>query len=270
MNSCLSFIDFHNTWDIIKLTAFLHIFWGTLFYLSIKFIHFKGLDFKTSISIKQKFVALLHDVLVIAIPLYSYTIKGMRFHSEAEPEIFLTYLSGAAYFTAHLVVISYFKITTSAQVVHHIMTVVAIYAVSGFVPEIVNISNFYLFALQLSHVPLHGRSLLREFGLRYTIAYEFFEMMYFLVYTFERLVLGLWVYFYSWIYMNPGAVVLTVIGGINLQSLYFIYQMIFLTHKKYLKYKERSKRGIDYWLLQTNPEVEKLSYYKKEEKEKIF
>jgi hypothetical protein len=269
MISLLYNIDWNSTSDRILVILGLHVFWGALFYLLIHCIHFKGLDYKTGVSIKQKFVAMIHDILVVAVPIYSYMVHGFHLKGVPEPELYLTYLSGAAYFTMHLFVIFYYNLTNSSQIFHHVLTFVAIYW-TAFFTDLVTIGTFFLLALQLSHIPLHGRSMLREFGLRYTSAYEFAETAYFFVYIFERLVIGLYAFYVGSYEMDAGWVLITLIAGINIQSFYFSYQMAILSIKKYNKYRERCAKGIPYWLIEVNPDVEKLSHYKKEEKEKIF
>lgn len=121
----------------------------------------------------------------------------------------------------------------------------------------------------MSHFPLHGRALLKDINKTYTKLYELIELSYFGTYLFERLIGGSWLVYYSLI-LNLTWWAPTIASGLYIQSLYFCYHMIKLFPKKYYKYKERCAKNISYCWIEDNEEIEKLSYYRREEKEKIF
>lgn len=242
--------------------------WLVLFFAAIKYINIPKMEGKAAVALKQKFVALIYDVLVLVVPMYNYSKRGMSPKEEEAPEDSLVELAAGTYYIAHLVIIVMYKITNFNQLLHHFLTIATIFG-SNFTGY-VQIGTLWLVIYQLSHVALHGRAILKDLGLKYTGAYEAVETIYFSVYLFERCVLGTWVYYDVLNYSTISNIIKVLGGGLWIQSLYFSYQMIGLSYKKLMKFKERCQRGIHYNWLEENPKVEKLSYYRREEKEKIF
>lgn len=74
----------------------------------------------------------------------------------------------------------------------------------------------------------------------------------------------------SWVCKNIPWVVSIMCNLLILQSLYYISQMYGITLKKLKQYKEMKDKKVEYFWLSVNPEIEKLSFVKKEEKQKIF
>jgi len=243
-------------------------FWIVLFFAAIKLIDIPKMERRAAVALKQKFVALVYDVFVLVVPIYNYSKRGIVPKEEEAPEDSLVHLAAGSYYIAHMIIVVGYKITNFGQVLHHILTIAAIFSsnFTGFV----QIGTLWLVIYQLSHVALHGRAIVKDLGLKYTGLYELVESIYFAVYLFERIVLGTWVLYQVIFHTNLSQYVVPLGVGLWVQSLYFCYHMIILAYKKVLKFKERCQKGIHYYWFEENPQVQKLSYYRREEKEKVF
>jgi len=246
------------------------VIWYALFYVVLKFVPLQKFEPKMAASIKQKYVALIYDMIVLWGPTLIYMRRGLD-PVLVDPWIDKVILyESCGYYIAHMILVIRLKITNSAQITHHILTILAIMGTVAF-NFAAQLACLWLYIYQLSHLPLHGRALLKDFGKVYTKAYEYIESLYFGIYLFERCIAGTWLTYQCYFVINVPNVIVTILASLTwVQSLYFCFHMFKMLPKKIRKMKERELKQIKYFWIEDNPEVKLLSYYRKEEKEKIL
>mmetsp|Transcript_27144 Transcript_27144/g.24011 ORF Transcript_27144/g.24011 Transcript_27144/m.24011 type:complete len:266 (+) Transcript_27144:85-882(+) len=239
-----------------------------LFELAAKTIKIPKFSHQKSLSIALTFPALLHDIMVIVFPVLYWITHGPTLHKYGDLWNNIMNLDTSAYFLVHGIILKKYNMFTTNHAIHHIATIVCAFGVTitGETPVGVAVE----FCLHLSHIPLHMRCILRDFGLKYTSAYEYVEAFYFGVYAFERTVGLTYLMKVSIFDVQVNMFLNIMLCAIYIQSIVFIYQIVLLTLKKYKNYKERVKTGIKYEWMTECPDAQYLSYYRKEKKEKIF
>ena len=268
MDTLSSILEFQSPQDKFIFIFLSALVWYTTFITVIKLVHLPQYDKKTAVNVKQKIVALVYDVIVLNGPLYIYITRGITEDLYDHPIDNFFLLESCGYYMAHLFIVVSNRITHKGQILHHLLTIFTIFA-AVFTGQ-GQFGLLWLFIYQLSHFPLHGRALLKDIGKTYTKIYEIIEIIYFVTYLFERGIGGSWLMYFSIFGINLPIYAPIVGSGLYIQSLYFCHQMCKLWPKKIAKYRERCQKNITYFWIEENPEIEKLSYYRREEKEKIF
>jgi hypothetical protein len=117
---------------------------------------------------------------------------------------------------------------------------------------------------------MHLRSILRSFGKRYTGLYEVLDTMYINFYMISRgLFMTLVVYETTLNSEIPLLLRFTCVS-LWLQSVYYIYEMVYILRRKLKQSRERKQKNVGYFWLSENPEIKKLSYTQKDVRDKVF
>lgn len=128
MDTLSSIIQFKTLQDKLLFTALSAGVWYGIFFACIKLIHLPKYDKRTAVNIKQKLVALIYDLIVLFGPLYLYLSRGIPKELNDDPKDNFLLLESCGYYIAHFIVVTKYRITHKGQVVHHILTVLTIFA----------------------------------------------------------------------------------------------------------------------------------------------
>lgn len=122
-----------------------------------------------------------------------------------------------------------------------------------------------LFVAEVSNPAMHMRVMLRNIGKRYTLAYEYAEYTYFVMFFFGRIVMG-----HPVVYATVTCESMNVFGrlvslGVLAQSYQFLYRMYFILRSRVQETSERNKLKLRiYWFEPMKTEdLEKTKFYKK-------
>ena len=156
---------------------------------------------------------------------------------------YLTLIFSGSYFTYDLIDMWYRGLLEKDMCIHHLLCICGILQVL-----IVGGGGYFvvlgLFVAEISNPPMHCRILLRNVGLRYTKAYEFFEYMYFMLFFFGRVIIGHPVV-YKTITCSSNPMFARIVScGILLQSYQFLYRMYFIFNSRIKETMERKTKGI--------------------------
>jgi len=258
-------MDLFTTESQVFLAVVASVTWTTICAVVESNITFKQFKPKTDHDLKNRFVAIIHGLVTCILAGYnllhdqpSYTAPNSEF------QIFLMLIS-MGYFFYDFAACFYYKIADLPMVVHHVLISSAYIASLYYGTSVMCMTA--LFYGEISNGVMHARVIIRTFELRYTSLYEVTDTVYLVVFSVAR---GIFVTkaIYDTIFISEIAI---LIRGpcvcLWLLSLYFIYEMIGILIKKNRQSGERKKKGIQYFWFSENPEVKKLSYYRKETKE---
>lgn len=161
----------------------------------------------------------------------------------SEYETFIVMLS-LSYCIYDFVACLYFGLADAGLVIHHTLCVLgfgsAILEGYGAIDGIGGLA-----VAEISNFPMHLRVILRNYGLKYTKSYEFFENTYLLTYILAR---GLFCPFYlllpSLQSFNSPILVKIICFSITAQSFYYIIQMTKIVRKKIAQYREMNEKKV--------------------------
>ena len=204
-------------------------------------------------------VSLLHGIVLVVFSTYHF-YSG--FESCGDPntdyESNLIYFS-ISYFFYDFVAMAYYGLLDGTMVFHHLIVIMLMtqpyYAGTG--------SNYVvrgMFMTEISNPFMHLRCILKHYGLRYTLAYEFCEIVFSIAYPFGRIFIGTNMLYTSTIcpYISIGLKI--GFWGLYLQSLYFTFQMISILKKRSRDIHNRGLQRIEFkWFTPPlDAELEKL------------
>ena len=127
-----------------------------------------------------------------------------------------------------------------------------------------------LLMAEASNFPMHFRIICRQLDMKLTKIYELADWFYMAIYFLFR---GI---------MSPVICTMTVVSPrisimvkvayliLQFQSFYFISIMFSICKKKMRENKERREKKAGLYWLSENPDLSKLDYVKKKEKQKVF
>ncbi len=129
---------------------------------------------------------------------------------------------------------------------------------------------FGYFAGEITNPQMHLRAIVKALGLRYTLLYEALELAYLLPYVVFR---G---FFFSYhlvpllLSTRPPLCLKVMMTGLFIQSLHYIAKMYAIFKRKLRQYREMASKGVCYHWLALSPELPRLSFYNRKEKQEIF
>lgn len=126
-----------------------------------------------------------------------------------------------------------------------------------------------IFIAEISNPAMHGRTIIKNAGMRYTKIYEIFEYSFFTFYIFGRCILGLPIVTRTVTCEHTNIFIRLVCIVIALQSYYFVFQMVGIIRNRWNEYALRKKHGIKFnWLSINKEEVAKYNKIKPQTDEK--
>jgi hypothetical protein len=244
------------------------VVWTTIAVVIESKFTFKQVATKVDHDIKNRFVSILHGLLLLVVAAYSIFHDQPSFTDKnSEVQLFLILVS-MGYFVYDYVACYYYGIADRALLIHHALAVFGYLAAIHYDNSTIVMCG--MFYGETSNAFMHFRVILREFGKRYTKLHEILDVLYMVTYLIAR---G---YFmtkvnYDTILLSGVPILLKIACvGLWFQSVLFAKEMIFILQKKYKQSQERKKKSVHYFWFTENPEIKNLSYTRKETKEAIF
>ncbi len=157
---------------------------------------------------------------------------------------YLTLIMSGGYFSYDFISMAWFGLLETDMFIHHLLCVLGILQVlytssgAGFIV-------MGLFVAEVSNPPMHCRILLRNIGLRYTLAYEMFEYTYFMLFFFGRVIIGHPTVYATVTCYSAPLLARVVSVGILLQSYLFLYRMYFILQSRIAETAERRSKNIE-------------------------
>mmetsp|Transcript_9079 Transcript_9079/g.7998 ORF Transcript_9079/g.7998 Transcript_9079/m.7998 type:complete len:264 (+) Transcript_9079:64-855(+) len=242
----------------------------TLLWVIIRnfFITTKKITEKERMDLQNRIVSMTHGLIILSMSAYIVFVENPEYEDvSTKTQHYMLIISGA-YFLYDLLACIYYGLADLSLVLHHGLCILGIIVCEA--TDNGTTSTYGLFYAEASNAPMHLRCILRTLKMRYTKFYEFNELLYITVYIVAR---G----FFSSIMAYralPNAAVPWFIRfccfGIWLQSGFFIKEMFVILQKKKKQFIERQKKGVSYEWFTESSSLEKLSYYRKEGRDKIF
>jgi len=204
---------------------------------------FTPLKLREERDIQNRITSAVHGTVLMVFAGYQfYFAPGQCGDANTQYEKNLLCLS-VGYFVYDFILMAYHGLLDMTMILHHTITATGmslalIQGVSG------NLVVGGMFIAEVSNPPMHIRVILKHLGLRHTKAYESCEISFILLYTFGRLLMGV---FQVWStcscepahFLVKGAAV-----GLLLQSVFFIRQMIGILRKRFVEMADRKMKKI--------------------------
>ena len=150
----------------------------------------KSLSFLNELDIKNRVVSVIHGTGLLSLAAYEYYFKPGSCGDATTPyERYCIYFA-VGYFLYDFFCMAYYNLLDWTMTIHHWICII------GMTSTIVNEkgSNFVvcgMFIAESSNPPMHLRIMLKHLGMRYTKAYETFEIAFMVLYIYCRILLGL-------------------------------------------------------------------------------
>ena len=222
----------------------------------------------TEYDFRNRCVSFIHGLVALALSTYQVLFIPRVCGEPTSPFVYWTLVNSGGYFLYDILGMWAFGLLEKDMLLHHCMCAGGIVGMllSGTDASCVVVG---LFLAEVSNPPMHMRMMLRNLGYRYTMAYEYAEYCYFVVFFMGRLVWGQPIVYgivmqcdsIHWI----GKLVAL---GVQLQSYQFLYRMYFIFCARLAEQSERSKNQIKIGFLTPirQNDLEKCQFYKKNKK----
>ena len=204
----------------------------------------KHLSREDMLDLRNRIVSILHGTVSLTLSAYNtYFLhsqcgdKNTRFEDRL-----LTFSCG--YFFYDFVAMIYLGLMDKSMFIHHLICVLGMgYSVIS--DSSANVLIAAMFCAEISNPAMHVRMVLKHLGLRYSKSYECSELSYILLYIYGRIILGIPVTINKLLNCDANPIIQKFFGtGLIVQSIYFIYQMIFILRARSAEYSERKRKGI--------------------------
>jgi hypothetical protein len=261
-------MDLESRENQIFLAVVACVVWTTLSVVFESMFTFKAVSTKVDHDIKNRFVSIVHGLLLLILAAYNIFHDQPSFTDKnSEIQLFLMLVS-MGYFIYDYAACYYYGIADRALAIHHAL------AIFGYLVAIhydtSTLAMCGMFYGETSNSFMHFRVILREFGKRYTKLHEVFDVLYMMTYLIARGVFMTKVN-YDTLFISGIPMFLRIACiGLWVQSLLFAKEMIFILQRKNKQFQERRKKSIHYFWFTENPEIKNLSYTRKEKKEAVF
>jgi len=220
-------------------------------------------------DIRNRIISIVHGLVCIVLGGYDVFYNNGYIGQENTPFQVLVTVNSVSYFIYDFIACAMLGLMDISLVLHHSMCVggfsSCLYYGKSAMESIVG-----LYLSEISNPSMHLRIILRNLGLRHTKLYNRLEMSYIGLYIYGRLYIGAPHIFKTAISENSVMGVRIFATMIELQSIYFMYQMIFIVKQRYEEYKDRKEKKVVLYWCSHNKDAERLSYFKENKKIKIF
>lgn len=164
------------------------------------------------------------------------------------------------YFLYDTLAMAYYGLLDRAMCFHHSIVCLGIYLSLCFGASGSEILAG-IFISEVSNPVMHFRLIIRSIGLRHTKAYEYSELLYIILYIYNRLFKGLFIV-YGTVATPVGHPIIKLISvGVAVQSYFYVVKMVSILKNRWTEMSEREKEKVTLFWLAHNPQVQKLSYY---------
>jgi len=254
--------------DQLQLILYSAVSWMSICLLIETTISFKFLSKKKAHDLKNRIVSIIHGLYCLILTGYHLFYDQPSYTQQSSDMQHFIVLTSMGYFVYDFIACEFLGISDIGVVVHHSLAIAG-YASCEYYGN-ATMSLVGLFLAEVSNAPMHARAILRTLGKRYTKLYELFELIYLTFYIVAR---GIFItkMIYDCILISEIPILLRITGlGLWVQSVYYIREMSNILKRKLKQERERKLKGVNYFWLSENPDLSKLSYFKKEAKDVIF
>ena len=182
-------------------------------------------------DLQNRIVSLVHGVLILWMSSWGMYYGG---YNEPNHDVHIRIaIFSAAYFTQDLIMMTALGLN-SIQITFHHFTCIGgfLYMVWAGYGGCVEITG--IFYAEFSNFPMHMRTMLKDYGLRYTNIHDTFEWLYFFTYFFGRLYGGSLMIWDMWLEAPMCPILVRLAGTILIgQSVFFVGKMLSIMKKRY-------------------------------------
>jgi hypothetical protein len=242
--------------------------WTALFLLVNYTVKAKGVKKRELDDIKNRIISIHHGLFSLLASAYVTFSEWPEYGSENSINGEMLLLVSCGYFLYDSVACWYYGLVDKGLVIHHGMVLLGqlscLYYNFGAIEGITG-----LMYAEVTNFPMHARMILKSLQLRYSKAYEVFEVLYMLLYIVAR---GIFCPIMCWGALPKGSPLFVKVSmsGLVVQSQFFIFDMLKILRKRYQQYIERCEKKVNLAWFKEVPDVKELSYFQKESKQKIF
>lgn len=137
-----------------------------------------------------------------------------------------------SYFINDLISCNVFGLANSGLYFHHA------FAISGYLSGLIATRGaadgiYGIFYAEISNLPMHLRVILKNYGLRYTRAYELMEIIYLVTYSISRgIFVPIYLVYPCLLSQNSPIMVKVICLGLFFQSVFYIKEMMGIMRRK--------------------------------------
>lgn len=151
--------------------------------------------------------------------------------------------TAVGYFLYDFAAMAYYGLLDTAMSFHHWSCIIGMslpltYGMSG------NYVVQGMFVAEASNPFMHARLILRHYGLRYSRAYETMEILFMIIYTFGRIIMGTYTAWSACSCHSNYLIIKIAAIGLLLQSMHFSQQMLGILRKRFKEISLRKKMRI--------------------------
>lgn len=212
--------------DFIGIFTSFSIWTSIYIVIAVSPLPFKHLASKISkendLDVRNRMVSFLHGVTLIIFSCYEfYFTPGSCGDKNTLYETRLLY-TAIGYFLYDFLAMAYYGLLDMTMTFHHWVCIIGMV-----LPLYYNVSANYvvmgMFISEASNPFMHVRVILRQYGLRYTKAYELMEILFLIFYIFGRLMLGTSLVFSNCLCDQNMIIIKFCSLALWVQSIFFIF-----------------------------------------------
>lgn len=204
---------------------------------------YRKLSLNDELDVRNRFISLIHGTMALILSGYNFFVIGGS--CSADNTVFENHLLliSSAYFTYDFIAMAYYGLLDWAMTIHHTVVVFGMCA-NVYAGTSAHVLLGGMFIAECSNPPMHSRAILKHLGLRFTKAFEVFDLCFIVMYMLARLFLGtyqVWQTFQcNGIYLAVKICALFIL----LQSYHFSLQMWSILMKRISDIGNRYKQNV--------------------------
>lgn len=218
----------HDNFEII-LCFFL--FW-TVFYIIIHLM-IGGENTPKMLDTKNRVVSIVHGLLSLTMASIDVFLHKSSLNEPTSNFQGNILLCSLGYFLYDLIACKYYGLFDMDLLIHHTISGIGL-SVGPFFGYGGTCAIMGIVVTEVSNFPMHLRTILKNFGLRHTKAYEYLERAYFILYIIARTIFGPWLFVKSVLAPKNNKITSAVCLLLCLQSFMFIKKMMKIIKAKIL------------------------------------
>lgn len=234
-NPIPDYLSDHNH-DQIEIAIFFAIFWAALYILVNYMIG--GENTGKNLDTKNRVISIVHGLLSLALASFDTFIHKSHLNDRSTNFQNNILLCSLGYFLYDVIACVYYGLFDMDLLIHHTMASAGLIT-SPIVGYGATCSIRGILCSEVSNFPMHCRSILKNYGLRHTRAYEYLERIYFFLYAVSRGLYGPWLLVSSIRAPNNPLMCTLVCALLEIQSFIFIFKMFKIIK---IKFQQRDER----------------------------
>jgi hypothetical protein len=224
-------------------------------------------DKKNNLYFKNSIVAMVHGKLGYLLAFTYFCVFGFDIGMKTDKYSSLLISSSLGYFHYDFLACYWFNFLDTKLIIHHCLTM------STFIYPFVTGKGICggligLLLAESTNFHMHMRTLLKMKGLRHTKIYEFFDIIYMVIYMIMRTVVSIPLCIRCFLHPEMPFFVSLMFCLMIVQSVGFMPTMVQIMMAKKKQFAERNSKGVQLYWFSVNPTVLSLDYVKKKKKTK--